>query len=119
MPAHTDSVLLHYASFSYISQCLAAGIKIYLYQPGMLHAKSMIIDDDLVTAGSTNFDFRSFENNFECNIFIHDAEVNSKMRDIFYADMKECVKVQKEKWHARPLRHRFFESLLRLVSPIL
>ena len=119
MPAHTDSLLLHYASFSYISQCLAAGIKIYLYTPGMLHAKSMVIDDDLVTAGSTNFDFRSFENNFECNLFIHDAALNAKMRDIFYEDMKSCEKLQKEKWRKRPLSHRFLESLLRLVSPIL
>ena len=119
MPEHTDSMLLHYASFSYISQCLASGIKIYLYQPGMLHAKAMIIDDDLVTTGSTNFDFRSFENNFECNLFIHDKEINARMRDIFYQDMKECVKLQKEKWKGRPLTHRFLESLLRLVSPIL
>lgn len=119
MPAHTDSLLLHYASFSYITQCLSAGIKIYLYQPGMLHAKAMIIDDDLVTAGSTNFDFRSFENNFECNLFILDAELNSKMRDIFYSDMKACIKLQKEKWKKRPLSHRFLESLLRLISPIL
>ena len=119
MPAHTDSLLLHYASFSYITECLSAGIKIYLYQPGMLHAKAMVIDDDLVTAGSTNFDFRSFENNFECNLFILDAELNSKMRDIFYQDMKDCVKLQKEKWKKRPIGQRFLESLLRLVSPIL
>ncbi|MCH5226102.1 MAG: cardiolipin synthase [Muribaculaceae bacterium] len=119
MPAHTDSLLLHYASFSYISQCLAAGIKIYLYLPGMLHAKAMVIDDDLVTAGSTNFDFRSFENNFECNLFIHDPELNARMREIFYQDMKSCEKLQKEKWKRRALSHRFLESLLRLVSPIL
>lgn len=119
MPAKTDSLLLRYASFSYVSQCLAAGIKIYLYQPGMLHAKAMVIDDDLVTAGSTNFDFRSFENNFECNLFIHDAVLNSKMRDIFYNDLKDCVKLQKEKWKKRPIGNRFLESVLRLVSPIL
>lgn len=119
MPAHTDSLLLHYASFSYITQCLSAGIKIYLYQPGMLHAKAMVIDDDLVTAGSTNFDFRSFENNFECNLFILDPELNAKMRDIFYNDMRDCVKLQKEKWKKRPISQRFLESLLRLVSPIL
>lgn len=119
MPAHTDSFLLHYASFSYISQCLAAGIKIYLYEPGMLHAKAMIIDEDLVTAGSTNFDFRSFENNFECNLFIYDKEFNSKMRDIFYEDLKKCNKVVKDKWKKRPLTHRILESVLRLVSPIL
>lgn len=119
MPEHTDSLLLHYASFSYISECLASGIKIYLYKPGMLHAKSMIIDDDLVTAGSTNFDFRSFENNFECNLFIHDPELNARMREIFYEDMKDCVKLGKEKWKKRSTGHKFLESLLRLISPIL
>lgn len=119
MPLKTDSVLLHYASFSYITQCLKAGIKIYLYEPGMLHAKVMIIDDDLVTAGSTNFDFRSFENNFECNLLIYDTEINRKMRDIFFEDLKKCRKVTLSEWKKRPLIHRFHESVLRLVSPIL
>ena len=119
MPEHTDSILLHYASFSYISQSLDAGIKIYLYQPGMLHAKAMMIDDNLVTAGSTNFDFRSFENNFECNLFIYDPEVNSQMREIFYNDMRNCRKIKKEEWRKRSLGQRFLESLLHPLSPLL
>ena len=119
MPEHTDSVLLHYASFSYITQCLESGIKVFLYKKGMLHAKAMIIDDNIVTAGSTNFDFRSFENNFECNLFIYDPVVNRKMREIFYKDMESCVKLKREEWKKRPITHRFMESLLRLVSPIL
>ena len=119
MPRMTDSKLLHYASFSYITQCLRAGIKVYLYEPGMLHAKSMIIDDDFVTAGSTNFDFRSFENNFECNLLIFDRNVNRQMRDIFFSDLQRCVKLNLEQWRKRPLTDRFLESLLRLVSPIL
>lgn len=119
MPEKTDSVLLHYASFSYITQCLKAGIKVYLYEPAMLHAKAMIIDDELVTAGSTNFDFRSFENNFECNLLIYDAAINRKMRDIFFEDLKKCRKLSLATWRKRPLGQRFLESLLRLVSPIL
>ncbi len=119
MPEKTDSVLLHYASFSYITQCLKAGIKVYLYEPGMLHAKAMIIDDELVTAGSTNFDFRSFENNFECNLFIYDSCINRTMRDIFFSDLQNCRKLRLSEWRHRPLSQRFLESLLRLVSPIL
>lgn len=119
IPKKTDSSLLHYASFSYITQCLKAGIKVYLYEPGMLHAKSMIIDDALVTAGSTNFDFRSFENNFECNLFIYDEKINRNMKDIFFEDVRHCKKINIEQWKRRPLFHRFLESLLRLVSPIL
>lgn len=119
MPEHTDSMLLHYASFSYITQCLKSGIKVYLYEPAMLHAKAMIIDDSLVTAGSTNFDFRSFENNFECNLLIYDTSLNRKMRDIFFEDLKNCRKLSLLRWRKRPLSQRFLESLLRLVSPIL
>lgn len=119
MPQNTDSKLLHYASFSYITQCLKAGIKVYLYEPGMLHAKAMIIDDNFVTAGSTNFDFRSFENNFECNLLIYDSNLNRQMRDIFFNDVKRCEKLNLEHWRKRPLSQRFLESLLRLVSPIL
>ncbi len=119
MPKMTDSILLHYASFSYITQCLKSGIKVYLYEPGMLHAKAMIIDDDLVTAGSTNFDFRSFENNFESNLIIYDREVNRKMREIFFEDLKHCQKLTLTEWRKRPLTQRLLESILRLVSPIL
>ncbi len=119
IPRTTDSVLLHYASFSYITQCLKSGIKVYLYDPGMLHAKTMIIDDGFVTAGSTNFDFRSFENNFECNLLIYDPGVNRKMKDIFFNDLTRCSKLSLSEWRRRPLPQRFLESLLRLVSPIL
>lgn len=119
MPEMTDSKLLHYASFSYVTQCLKAGIKIYLYQPGMLHAKAMMIDDNLVTAGSTNFDFRSFENNFECNLLIYDKGINEKMRDIFFQDISKCRKLSLEEWKHRPVPQRILESLLRLISPLL
>ena len=71
MPRNTDSAVLRHASFSYIKDCLRAGIKIYLYEPGMLHVKVIIIDDEFTTVGSTNFDFRSFEHNFESNLFVY------------------------------------------------
>lgn len=119
IPRRPDSRMLQYASFSYVTQCLRAGIKVYLYNPGMLHAKTMIIDDNIVTAGSTNFDFRSFENNFECNLFIYDSEVNRRMREIFFNDMSKCTKLTYATWHKRPLPQRIAESIVRLVSPIL
>ncbi len=119
IPRHGDSRMLQYASFSYVTQCLRAGIKVYLYNPGMLHAKGMIIDENLVTAGSTNFDFRSFENNFECNVLIYDRDINRQMRDIFFRDMNQCTKLSYTTWHRRPMPQRAWESIVRLVSPIL
>lgn len=119
IPRQSDSRMLQYASFSYLTQCLKAGIKVYLYNPGMLHAKCMIIDDNIVTVGSTNFDFRSFENNFECNLFIYDKEINKRMRDIFFKDLNQCTKLTYSSWHSRPVLQRSIESIVRLVSPIL
>lgn len=119
IPRSGDSRMLQYASFSYVTQCLKAGIKVYLYNPGMLHAKIMIIDDNLVTTGSTNFDFRSFENNFECNLLIYDKELNREMRDIFFRDMGSCTRLSYAAWHRRPALQRAWESVIRLVSPIL
>lgn len=119
IPRTSDSRMLKYASYSYISTCLKAGIKVYLYEPGMLHAKMMIIDDEFVTAGSTNFDFRSFENNFECNLLIYDKNLNAAMRDIFFSDLKDCSKVHPHQWHKRPWSQKTAESILRLLSPIL
>ena len=119
LPAKSDSKMLQYASFSYVTQCLKAGIKVYLYSPGMLHSKVMIIDDSFVTTGSVNFDFRSFENNFEGNLLIYDRELNRRMRDIFFDDLRVCRKLTLTSWRRRPRLMRTLESLLRLLSPIL
>lgn len=119
IPRDSDSKMIKFASFSYVTQCLQAGIKVYFYELGMLHSKNMIIDDDLVTSGSTNFDFRSFENNFESNLFIYSTTANRAMRDIFFEDLRHCSKVTLSQWHKRPLYQRFLESIVRLVSPIL
>lgn len=119
MPLRTDSAILRYASFSYITECLRAGIKIYLYKPGMLHSKVIIIDDELTSVGSTNFDFRSFEHNFEANMFIYSAEFNRQSVNIFMADQHQCVRILAAEWKKRPLKKKLAESTLRLLSPIL
>ncbi len=119
IPRRSDSRLLQYASFSYVTRCLKSNIKVYLYEPGMLHAKTMIVDDDFVTAGSTNFDFRSFENNFECNLLIYDNAVNRCMRDIFFEDIRKCSKLTFSEWKKRPMPQRALESFVRLFAPIL
>lgn len=119
LPIKSDSKMLQYASFSYITQCLKAGIKVYLYKPGMLHSKVMIVDDTFVTTGSVNFDFRSFENNFESNLLIYDQKITREMKDIFFKDLEECYKITLSNWKKRPRIKRFYESILRLLSPIL
>jgi cardiolipin synthase len=119
IPRHSDSYLLNWASFSYVAQCLQAGIKIYLYENRMIHSKMMIIDDDMISVGSANFDFRSFEHNFESNIFVFDRDFNSQMREIFFKDLTHCTKLTYTRWRHRPFTQKVMESIVRLLSPIL
>lgn len=119
IPRKPDSILLRYASYSYVKQCLTAGIKIYFYEPGMLHSKVVVIDDDFVTAGSTNFDFRSFEHNFEGNVLLYSKEFNKRMCDVMLEDMKHCTRINLRTWRKRSVWQKAFESIVRLFGPLL
>lgn len=119
VPRRSDSKMLMYASNSYITECLQAGIKIYFYEAGMMHAKTLLIDDDFASVGSTNFDFRSFEHNFEANVNVYSRSFARRMLEIFHNDLRSCTRVEAASWRRRPLHRRLAESLMRLLSPIL
>ena len=93
--------------------------KVLLYTKRMLHAKCVIIDDEFVTTGSTNFDFRSFEHNYEANVFIYSADTNARLKQIFHDDIKHSMQCDISQWLARPTAQRMVDSLVRLFSPIL
>ena len=120
LPANADrGAITLYASKSYFRDLLPAGVKIYLYNKGYLHAKTMVCDDDFVTIGSTNIDPRSLEQNFEVNTFLYDANLACRQRDIFLDDMKDCTLVDPERWSKRPKTEKFLESTARVFTPIL
>ena len=120
VPAHPDARLLEWASRSYLVETLAAGVKVYLYEAGFNHSKILVADDSLCTCGSTNIDFRSFENNFEANIFFYDETMAMRMKKVFLDDQEHCSLVDEQTYaHRRPFVHRLWESLIRLLSPLL
>lgn len=119
LPRKSDVILAHHASRSYIREILHAGIKVYFYNPGFLHAKMMVIDDYLTVVGSANIDFRSFEHNFELSAFIYDGQETKKFKSVFLNDQKDCKKITLNIWDKYPLKKRFINSLLRLFSPLL
>jgi len=120
MPSTADrgSLMLH-ASESYFSDVMKAGVKIYLYDKGYLHAKTMVIDDEFLTIGSTNFDSRSMEQNFEVNAFLYDSGLAMLQHKIFLNDMHDCHEVDPALWNRRPFPRRIVESLSRLLTPLL
>jgi cardiolipin synthase len=112
-------VLPPWASRSYIKEALNAGIKMYLYRKGYMHAKTMTIDDSLVTIGSTNIDFRGFEQDFEINAFMYDEVLACQQRDIFLQDQKDSQLITLEEWEKRPRMESFKESFARIFSQVL
>ncbi|MDE6098870.1 MAG: cardiolipin synthase [Muribaculaceae bacterium] len=119
LPRHSDSHMLTLASASYIDECLKSGIKIYYYEAGMLHSKMIVIDDEISTVGSTNFDFRSFEHNFEANAFMFSKELNARLAAIFMDDLRLSTRILPSDWRRRPWHRKLAESAVRLLSPIL
>ncbi len=119
-PRRTDARLAGWASKSYLREVEEAGVKVYLYTGGFLHAKMLVCDDALTSCGSTNVDFRSFENNFEANAFIYDEATALRMKHIFLRDLEQSVAWTDVHKRAHPsFAVRLWESLTRLFSPLL
>lgn len=102
VPAINDSRFGRAASRSRWGELLEAGVEIYLYQPAMLHAKTMVVDDILVTIGSANFDNRSFAINDEVTLNVIDREVAAQNLKIFAADLAKSRRLTLEEYAARP-----------------
>lgn len=120
VPRHSDSHLLEWASLSYVVETLAAGVKIKLFEGGFNHSKLLVADDEVSTCGSTNIDFRSFENNFESNVFFYDRQMALRIKELYMADEAQSVDFNDvDTLRHRPYLHRLTESLFRLLAPLL
>jgi len=118
-PNHSDSVIVHSASMSYMKELLQSGVKVMLYSNGFIHSKTIIVDKVMASVGTANMDYRSFDQNFEVNAFIYDTAFAEKMIGIFENDKEHCVPLQLSRWQQRPLRKRIVESAARLLAPLL
>lgn len=120
VPRKSDAKLVEWASTSYLREALEAGITICLYEDGFNHSKLLVCDDMLCTCGSTNVDFRSFENNFESNIFFYDRDMALRFKQIFITDLEHCTLIESvADLPHRNFGQRLWESVVRLLSPLL
>ena len=120
VPSVGDSKIVDWASRSFTKQAVEAGVKVLLYKAGFNHTKMLISDDYISTCGSTNLDFRSFEHDFESNIFFFGTEMAKRFRKVFEADEQHCDIIGKADDAPRQsLLSRLWESLNRLLSPLL
>jgi len=119
IPNKPDHPFVYWATYSYVGQLLEAGAKIYHYDKGFIHAKMIVVDDEVSTVGTANIDVRSFSLNFEVNAFIYDLDISHNLAEIFEKDILDCKELTMETYQNRSIRVKFKESISRLLSPIL
>ncbi|GAC1706400.1 MAG: cardiolipin synthase [Flavisolibacter sp.] len=119
VPGISDSRFINAAACSYYSDLLEAGVEIFRYNKGFVHAKTLVADSSISIVGTANMDYRSFELNFEVNCLIYDQGFSQSLRNIFYTDIQDATQLNKDQWNARPLLNQLFEKVARLLSPLL
>ena len=119
IPCKPDHPFVYWATHSFAGELIASGGKVFIYEKGFLHAKTMVVDGEVATVGSANFDRRSFRLNFESNAFIYDMGEAYKMEAIFENDMNDCRELTRALYHKRGIAVKVKEVVARLLSDIL
>ncbi|WP_349408435.1 cardiolipin synthase [Pseudalkalibacillus sp. SCS-8] len=119
VPEKSDGFLTQYATRSYFGELLRNGVKVYMYQKGFHHQKTIIVDGNYATLGTANVDLRSFHLNFEVNVFMFRTPTIQTLIQHYEEDLKESVQVDLEDHQRRGLTLRTKESFCRLFSPVL
>ncbi len=119
VPGESDSMLVNAASCSNYQELMEVGVRIYRYQKGFVHAKTMVVDDNMSIIGTANMDIRSYDLNFEINALVYDRKLNEELAAAFDTDLGESVELNLEEWSNRSKWIKFAETLARLLSPLL
>ncbi len=119
IPARSDSFIVQHATFSFIKPLLERGVHVHLYTKGFIHSKTIHIDGCLAFVGTANMDTRSFYLNFEVMAVIHEPAFCADLEAAFARDKSDSRAMSLEQWLARPALYRAFDSVCRLVAPLL
>lgn len=119
IPCMPDHIFVYWATYSYVGELIRSGVKVYIYDNGFLHAKTLVVDGQVASVGSANFDKRSFSLNFEANAVIYDKDIARQMETAFETDMELCHRLTQELYNQRSLIIRVKESISRLLTNIL
>lgn len=119
LPEKCDQILVGAASRSYYDDLLDLGVNLYLYQPGLLHAKTLSVDQQVALIGSSNFDMRSFSLNFEISLIFYGSDMARQLRDFQQEYLNSSVLLTKEAWCDRGWWTERFENIAKMLSPLL
>ncbi|MDE2397294.1 MAG: cardiolipin synthase [Burkholderiales bacterium] len=118
-PQRNDSWIVGAASRSFYAELLAAGVRIFEFRPGLLHAKTLTIDGECALIGSANMDRRSFDLNYENNILLRDVELTAALRRRQQVFLEQSAEVDAETVRRWSLRRRLWINAVAMLSPVL
>ena len=118
LPERSDQIMAGACGRAYYENLLEAGVNLYLYRPGLIHAKTMSVDDEFGMIGSGNFDIRSFFLNFELNLLFHGAVAAAKIRFQQKQYMARSTRLNLETWRNRPSYIKHLEDAAKLMAPL-
>ena len=107
------------AGRSYYESLLRAGVEIYEYQQGLMHAKTLTIDGQWSLVGTANFDTRSLFLNFEVGVAVYDERIATQLEEQFEQDVAHSTRISLDAWLERPESHVLSENFWRLFAPVL
>jgi len=119
MPGIPDKGYVHLVTQSYYGFLMSAGVKIYEYIPGFIHAKSIVVDDETAVVGTVNMDFRSFYLHFENGVWMCGNKAVYDVKKDFINTLEYCDKIVYNEWHKRPWYKKVAQGFLRLFAPLL
>ncbi|MCW2802067.1 MAG: putative cardiolipin synthase [Propionibacteriaceae bacterium] len=119
VPAESNHIVADWLSRGYYSQLLRGGVRLFLYQQAMVHAKTATIDGQWSTIGTANLDRISLLGNYEINLEVFDPDVARQMEEIFAIDSSNTVELTSENWHRRHAMVKFSEAVLTPLRPLL
>ncbi|MCH8921709.1 MAG: hypothetical protein IIA67_01020 [Planctomycetes bacterium] len=119
LPGESDWRLVQWAARSYYPELLASGVRIFEYQGGMVHAKNIVLDEDVSMVGSANLDIRSFRLNFELSCFVKDVALNEELSALFERNLQRSQEVELEALRRRHVVVRLTDAVANLLSPLM
>ncbi len=119
VPTKSDSLVVNTTSQSNFQELLDVGVKIYTYDKGFIHAKTMVCDQKIAIIGTANFDNRSFDLNFEINAIVYDEQIAKKQRELFEKDLAFSTQITQEEWRQRSWYKKLIEKILHLFSSLM
>lgn len=119
IPCMPDHIFVYWATYAYCGELIKSGARVFIYDQGFLHAKTLVVDGEVATVGSANFDRRSFRLNFETNAFVYDKEFAGHMEELFLSDIEKGHELTKKEYRNRTVSVKFKEAISRLLSDIL